>query len=108
MYIHLGQDVSVLLDDVIGIFDMDTSTISRKTQNYLNQAQKNGEIISITDDLPKTFIVCRDPMNVKSKIIYLSQISSATLLKRANMFNNYGSQFKIGRSDSDESAELKK
>lgn len=108
MYIHLGQDVSVLLDDVIGIFDMDTSTISRKTQDYLNLAQKRNEIVSITDDLPKTFIVCRDPLKKKDKIIYLSQISSATLLKRADMFNNYGSQIKKGKAESDGSAEARK
>ena len=83
MYIHLGQDIAVLRKDIIGIFDLDTSTNSKRTRDYLTAAQLAGDVISITNELPKTFIVCRCPQRKSGKIIYLSQISSATLLKRS-------------------------
>ena len=83
MFIHLGQDIAVLRKDIIGIFDLDTSTNSKRTRDYLAEAELKGDVVTITNELPKTFIVCRCPARKSGKIIYLSQISSATLLKRA-------------------------
>ena len=86
MFIHLGQDITVLRKDIIGIFDLDTSTNSKRTRDYLSQAELNGDVVTITNELPKTFIVCRCPTRKSGKIVYLSQISSATLLKRSSYF----------------------
>ena len=83
MFIHLGQDIAVLRKDIIGIFDLDTSTNSKRTRDYLAEAELKGDVVTITNELPKTFIVCRCPTRKSGKIIYLSQISSATLLKRS-------------------------
>ncbi len=82
MYLHLGQDTVVRKKDVLGIFDMDTATVSRHTRKYLNFAEKNGEVITITYELPKSFIVCTNSKE-KHKKIYISQLSSTTLLKRS-------------------------
>ena len=75
MYLHLGQDKVVNMDEIIGIFDLDTSTVSKSTRDYLAKAEKDG-----CTDLPKSFIVCigRDGKTH----VYISQISSSTLLKR--------------------------
>lgn len=89
MYIHLGQETVVLLADVIGIFDLDTSTISKTTRNYLKKAEKDGDVINITYELPKTFIICRDQERPSGRRVYISQISSATLLKRATYLENH-------------------
>jgi len=83
MFIHLGQDIAVLRKDIIGIFDLDTSTNSKRTRDYLAEAELKGDVVTITNELPKTFIVCRSDKRKSGKIIYLSQISSATLLKRS-------------------------
>ena len=82
MYIHLGQDTVVKKADIIGIFDMDTATVSRHTRKYLNCAEKNKEVVTITYELPKSFIVCAKKKS-KNKKIYISQLSSLTLLKRS-------------------------
>lgn len=86
MYIHLGQETVVKKQDVIGIFDMDTATVSRHTRKYLNLAEKNGEVVNITYELPKSFIVCAKPKEKKKKV-YISQISSVTLLKRSGFLD---------------------
>lgn len=79
MYLHLGNNVMIKTEDVVGIFDLDSTTISKKTRDYLNLAEKNGEVISVSFELPKSFVVCK---NKKERKIYLSQLSSSTLQKR--------------------------
>ncbi len=86
MYIHIGQEIAIHSDDIIGIFDLDTATVAKRTRDFLEIAEKNGDIFTITDDLPKSFIVCRAPWRKSRKIIYLSQISSTTLLHRAESY----------------------
>ena len=81
MYLHLGSDVAVNTDDIIGIFDMDNTTVSAKTRAFLKRAQKNGEISDITEDLPKSFVVTK---KAGKMCVYISSLATRTLLKRAN------------------------
>ena len=80
MYLHLGQDIMVRTDEIIGIFDMDNTTGAKGTRRLLAQAEKNGQVIPVTDDLPKTFVLCGRGKGEQR--VYLCQISSATLRKR--------------------------
>ena len=82
MYLHLGQNVIVPEKAVIGIFDMDNTTGSRATRSFLSQAEKAGNVVSISDELPKSFVICCEK---KKTQIYLSQLSSQTLLKRSGI-----------------------
>ena len=72
MYLHLGQGTVIKTSDLIGLFDLDNSTVSKKTRDFLNA----------TDDLPKTFAVTA-PKNSKKQTVYISQISTVTLEKRS-------------------------
>lgn len=81
----MGQETVVRSGDIVGIFDMDNTTISKWTKRFLNDAEKKGQVISVTTDLPKTFVVVKrqESRGKQQEIrIYLSQISSATLRKR--------------------------
>ncbi len=81
MYLHLGQDTLVKNDSVIGIFDMDTSTVAKPTRDFLNTAEKKGRVVNVSYELPKSFVVCKE----RDKLtVYISQLSSATLQKRSN------------------------
>jgi len=51
----LTKEKSVRLRDVIGVFDLDTATVSGISKNFLSNAEKNGEVEG-TDSLPKSFI----------------------------------------------------
>ena len=78
MYLSIGNDMSVRESSIIGIFDMDNTTTSKRTRSFLEKAQKNGEIVPC-DDLPKSFILTSEyPMNR----VYESTLSSYTLEKR--------------------------
>ena len=81
MYLHLGQETVVRLREVVGIFDMENATISKYTRQFLADAEKGGRVCNVTMELPKSFVVCVDRDGTEP--VYISQISSATLLKRA-------------------------
>ena len=80
MYLHIGASVVLSQGDVVGIFDLDNTTSSRITRDFLAQAQREGRVITAGEDLPKSFLLCRD--SAGGQIVYLSQLSTATLLRR--------------------------
>ena len=83
MYLHIGQDSVVRFDDIIGIFDIDTSSVSPLTKEFLAQAQKDGKVVNVTPELPKSFVVCGGAAGkTGDEAVYISQISSTTLMKR--------------------------
>lgn len=89
MYLHLGQNVVVPEASVLGIFDLDNTTYSHITRKLLGDAEKSGRVISVSEELPRSFIVCceeksksRNDSDLEMKI-YLSQLSSQTLMKRS-------------------------
>ncbi len=84
MYLHLGQNTVITLNEIVGIFDLDNTTVSKKTRNYLSSAEKKGNVNVVSTELPKSFIVCSNKEE-KNKV-YLSQISTSTLLKRTQDF----------------------
>ena len=85
MYLHLGNDVVVLLRDVLAIFDLDNGTVSKITREYLQKAEEENRLQTVTTDLPKSFVVTREQGKTK---IYLSQISPAALKRRAQYMEN--------------------
>ena len=82
MYLHLGQSTVITTNDLIGIFDMDNTTVMKSTRDYLTKAEKSGEVVNVSYELPTSFVVCTDKKS-KSKKVYITQISPSTLLKRA-------------------------
>ncbi len=85
MYLHLGQDTVIKTNEIVGIFDLETSTISKHTRDYLADMQKAGNVVNVTMEMPKSFVLCinRDGKST----VYISQISSVTLLKRTGFMD---------------------
>ncbi len=81
MYLHLGESTIVRNKDIIGIFDLDTTTVMKASRNYINKASRENKVITVSYELPKSFIVCRDKKKKESRI-YISQLSSTTLENR--------------------------
>ncbi|NCB51927.1 MAG: DUF370 domain-containing protein [Clostridia bacterium] len=80
MYLHLGNNKVVRKADLIAVCDLDNTTGSRITRDYLAGAEKSGAVVNVAEDLPKSFVICTE--NGKT-IVYLSQLSPATLLRRS-------------------------
>lgn len=81
MYLHLGQDTVVRTDRIVGVFDMDNSTVSKHTKKFLAKAQKENRVVNVSMELPKSFVVCEEQGVLT---VYISQLSPSTLLRRAN------------------------
>lgn len=81
MYLHLGKNTVVRIDSIVAVFDLDNSSQSYLTRDYLRHADQNGQIVNISEDLPKSFVICRTSNG--GQTVYLSQLSSATLLRRS-------------------------
>ncbi len=76
MYLHLGQNTVITTQEIVGFFDMDNTTVSKTTRDFLSQAEKSGRVKYVSYDLPKSFIVTKD------QTVYISPVSVATLMGR--------------------------
>lgn len=79
MYLHLGEKTVIRTENIIGIFDLDNTTVSKNTREFLTLAEKRGKVINVSMELPRSFIVC---VENKETTVYISQLSSQTLYRR--------------------------
>lgn len=79
MFIHLGNDVAIKKSDIIGIFDIENTSVSKETRDFLSAAAKRSEVIYVSLEMPKSFVVAQK--NGKN-VIYISLLSASTLKKR--------------------------
>ena len=79
MYLHIGNGKNVRKKDIIGIFDLDTSTISSITKRYINENERSGDLEYLDSDLPRSFLLVKENDGYKVK---LSRISSTGLILR--------------------------
>ena len=49
MYLHVGNDVVVHHPDVIGIFDLENTSVSKYTKEYLRVKQQDKRVIDVYD-----------------------------------------------------------
>ncbi len=80
MYLHLGGEVVVRTRDILGIFDLETTTTVKSTREYLSECEKRLLITNVTTELPKSFVITTSPEGVR---VYITQISCNTLKLRA-------------------------
>ena len=78
MYLSIGNDMAVRDSSIIGIFDMDNTSTSRRTRDFLTAAEKEGQVIPC-DDLPKSFVLTAE---YGFQRVHLTALSSSTLEKR--------------------------
>ena len=80
MYLHLGQNVMVRNQDVIGIFDLDNTTWSFRTRRFLERAEQEGRLTAVGDDLPRSFVLVQEGNGPSA--VCITQLTTATLQKR--------------------------
>lgn len=79
MYLHLGEKTVIKTSSIVGIFDLDNTTVSKNTRAFLSDSEKKGRVINVSYELPKSFIVCEEDGQTT---VYISQLSSQTLFRR--------------------------
>ena len=78
MYLNIGNDMAVRENSIIGIFDMDNTSTSKRTRLFLEKAEKEGQVVPC-DDLPKAFVLTAE---YGFNRVHLTALSSYTLEKR--------------------------
>ena len=80
-YLHIGNTVMIPDRRIIGIFDLDNTSTSKHTRAFLKAAEAESVVVDACEDIPRSFLVCDHPYH--KQIVYLSQLNSQTLAKRA-------------------------
>ena len=80
IYMHLGRDYVLNDRDIIGIFNLETTTITPRGREFLNYAQKNGAVVSLSDELPQSYVLADGAVVDRG---YLSELSPAAMRRRA-------------------------
>lgn len=80
MFLHLGQDTVIRTEQILGIFDLDNTTVSAQSRLFLTRAEKSGRVKTVSFELPKSFVVCLEEDGTET--VYISQLSSQTLFGR--------------------------
>lgn len=79
MYLQIGKESFIKAENILGVFDLDNTTVNKATREYLNFAQKKNAVETVSFDLPKSFIVCVEKEKIK---IYISSLNTSTIYKR--------------------------
>jgi hypothetical protein len=78
MYLSIGNDMAVRDRSVIGIFDIDNTTVTARGREFLSRAEKEGQVVPC-DDLPKSYVLT---VEYGMERVFLSGLSASTLEKR--------------------------
>ena len=78
MYLSIGNDMAVRDSAVIGIFDLDNTSTSKRTREFLKKAEQEGQVVPC-DDLPKSFVLTAE---YGLNRVYLTALNASTLEKR--------------------------
>ena len=78
MYLSIGNDMAVRDQSIISIFDLDNTSVSKRTQLFLNKAEQEGQVVPC-DDLPKSFVLTAE---YGMSRVYLTSYNTSTLEKR--------------------------
>ena len=78
MYLSIGNDMAVRDSSILGIFDLDNTSTSKRTREFLAKSEEAGEVVPC-DDLPKSFVLTSEYGFTR---VHLTALSPATLEKR--------------------------
>lgn len=80
MFLHIGRGRLIKKNDIIGVFDLEITSQSKRTKAFLSKKEKQKRVINVCDDIPRSFVVADEG---GSERVYISQISPQTLKIRS-------------------------
>ena len=78
MYISIAPDTVVRAADIVGVFDIDKTSVGRDTKGFFKKAQQSGRVQVAAGDIPVSYVVLKDGR------VILSPQSVATIKQRLN------------------------
>ena len=81
MFLHVGNGKTVKVGEIIGIFDLDTVSVSALSREFLSRGQSAGSVRYDDENIPRSVLLVGDKQNSN---IVLSRISPSGLQARLN------------------------
>ncbi|MGI6702632.1 MAG: extracellular matrix regulator RemB [Clostridia bacterium] len=94
MFLHLGKNVIIHLEDVIAVIDLSSVLEAEDTGEFIRIAEEEGFVRRIGGEKPKSMVICEKAVNkgkgnkTGTSVVYFSPISSSTLSRRAGFMHN--------------------
>ncbi len=83
MFIHIGNDLSVLKSSVTAVVDLETVLPTQKdVSEFINSEDEQGRLQYVTEDIPKTLVITDNKT-------YVCSLSSNLILNRLSSPDNY-------------------
>ncbi len=83
MFIHIGDNIAIPLKGIVGVFDLEGTTITGSTRDFLKIAEEEGFVTTVSGKMPRSFIVSEQN---KQSAVYVTPISVSTIKKRINFW----------------------
>ncbi|MEE1046300.1 MAG: DUF370 domain-containing protein [Clostridia bacterium] len=83
MYLHLGKGTIVNTSDIIAIMDLESSSMSPNTREFLKVIEEEGFVRNVSEEIPKTYVVCEVD---GQSVVYVTNISSKALAGRVEKY----------------------
>ena len=79
MYLHLGNNTVVSTKNIIAVFDLESTSVSKYSKEFLKVTEEEEFVRNVSDEIPKSFILCDED---GQSVIYITNISAKTLCGR--------------------------
>ena len=89
MFLHIGEGKLLKKSDIVAVLDLETTSIGKKTKEFLRKCEKNKETEYLSYEIPITYVICEKKGKRK---VYMTQLSSQTLYKRAERIEDFGTE----------------
>lgn len=88
MIIHIGDNISILENDIVAILDINSVMESKDNKDLIGNLIKEDRFVNYTNNNIRTYIITSDnKFNINRSVnnqykLYASSISSTSLIKR--------------------------
>ena len=86
MYLHLGSDTVVNTKDIISVLDLESTSVSKYSKEFLKIAQEEGFVRNVSEELPKSIVICEEQ---GQSVVYITNISTKALSGRIKKRENF-------------------
>ncbi len=86
MYLHLGSDTVVNTKNIISVLDLESTSVSKYSKEFLRIAQEEGFVRNVSEELPKSIVICEEQ---GQSVVYITNISTKALSGRIKKRENF-------------------
>ena len=83
---HLGCDTVVNTKDIISILDLESTSISKYSKEFLKIVEEEGFVRNVSDEIPRSVVICEE---MGQSVVYITNISTKALAGRIKKKENF-------------------